>query len=121
VRRAALIAPLLLAGPLLACPKEKEAVKTPPKPPASSPSAPAPAASSAAAASPARDRREEEACLDRWLAERKLDSYGSPEGTMYAGGTPLFDEATGRSTDRREYVYAQHPDARAACAPKTGH
>lgn len=62
-------------------------------------------------------RAREEKCLDRWLAERKLDPYGMPEGTMYAGGTPLFDEATGRRIDRREYVYRKHPEAKTACAP----
>ncbi len=62
-------------------------------------------------------RAREEKCLDRWLAERKLDPYGMPEGTMYAGGTPLFDEATGRQIDRLEYVYRKHPEAKAACAP----
>jgi hypothetical protein len=62
-------------------------------------------------------RAREEKCLDRWLTERKLDSYGMPEGTMYAGGTPLFDEATGRQTDRLEYVYRKHPEAKTACAP----
>jgi len=36
---------------------------------------------------------------------------------MYAGGTPLFDEATGRRIDRLEYVYRKHPDAKTACAP----
>jgi len=62
-------------------------------------------------------RAREEKCLDRWLAERKLDPYGMPEGTMYAGGTPLFDEATGRRIDRLEYVYRKHPEAKTACAP----
>jgi len=61
-------------------------------------------------------RAREEKCLDRWLAERKLDPYGMPEGTMYAGGTPLFDEATGRRIDRLEYVYRKHPEAKTACA-----
>ncbi len=63
-------------------------------------------------------RAREEKCLDRWLAERKLDPYGMPEGTMYAGGTPLFDEATGRRIDRLEYVYMKHPEAKTACAPR---
>jgi hypothetical protein len=62
-------------------------------------------------------RAREEKCLDRWLTERKLDPYGMPEGTMYAGGTPLFDEATGRQTDRLEYVYRKHPEAKTACPP----
>ena len=36
-------------------------------------------------------------CLDRWLAGKNLDPYGNPTGTAYAGGTPLFDETTGRA------------------------
>lgn len=57
-----------------------------------------------------------EACVDRWLAEHKLDRYGHPEGTMYAGGTPLFNEATGESRDRLDYVYERQPEAKKACA-----
>ena len=91
---------LLLVGSLGACPKEKPAVNQ----------------TRSASARAARAR--EEKCLDRWLAERKLDPYGSREGTMYAGGTPLFDERTGRRVDRLEYVYRKHPEARTACAPK---
>ena len=62
-------------------------------------------------------RAREEQCVDRWLAERKLDPYGSPEGTMYAGGTPLFNEVTGRQIDRLDYIYRKHAEAKAACAP----
>lgn len=60
-----------------------------------------------------------ESCVDRWLQERKLDTYGHPEGTMYAGGTPLFNEATGESRDRLEYVFSRQPEARKACADKS--
>ena len=117
--------PLLLAGALVGCPKEKETVSRsqPPRPsptPAASPSAPSPAASPADAEETVAargSRAAEEACLDRWLAERQLDRYGSPAGTMYTGGTPLFDEVTGRSVDRLDYVYGKHPAAREACAP----
>ncbi|PTL85410.1 hypothetical protein [Vitiosangium sp. GDMCC 1.1324] len=59
-----------------------------------------------------------EACVDRWLQEHKLDNYGHPEGTMYAGGTPLFNEATGETRDRLEYVFSRQPEARKACAEK---
>src|SRR5512140_1570492 len=76
------------------------------KPPPSSPDA---AAGSGRAA--------EEACVDAWLTKNHLDPYGSPEGTMYAGGTPLFNEATGERTDRLEYLYAHHPDVKQACSP----
>jgi outer membrane murein-binding lipoprotein Lpp len=59
----------------------------------------------------------EEVCLDAWLKARALDRYGSADGTVYAGGDPLFDETSDRATRLREYVYARHPDAARACAP----
>ncbi|HZU84908.1 MAG TPA: hypothetical protein VE987_18380 [Polyangiaceae bacterium] len=58
----------------------------------------------------------EEACLDGWLAAHGMDPFGSPEGTVYGGGSPLFDEQTGRSVTRTEHVYRLHPEARRACA-----
>ena len=58
----------------------------------------------------------EQACVDAWLGSRRLDPYGSPEGTMYTGGTPLFDERPGHTTDRLAYVYDKHPAAQSACA-----
>lgn len=67
---------------------------------------------------PAGDRAAVESCVDRWLQAHKLDSYGNPEGTMYAGGTPLFNEATGETRDRLEYVFSRQPDARKACVEK---
>ncbi|MFP2928786.1 hypothetical protein ACLESO_27035 [Pyxidicoccus sp. 3LG] len=59
-----------------------------------------------------------ESCVDRWLQSKGLDKYGHPEGTMYAGGTPLFDERTGESTDRLDYIFKRKPEAREACAGK---
>jgi len=56
-----------------------------------------------------------ESCLDKWLNGKKMDRYGHPEGTMYMGGSPLFNEATGESKDRLEYVFARQPEARKAC------
>ncbi len=53
--------------------------------------------------------------MDRWLKAQQLDPYGHPEGTMYTGGTPLFDEQTGERRDRLSYVFQRHPQARAAC------
>jgi hypothetical protein len=64
------------------------------------------------------DRAKVESCVDRWLQENKMDTFGHPEGTMYAGGSPLFNEATGESKDRLEYVFSRNPKARDACAPK---
>lgn len=60
----------------------------------------------------------EEACVDAWLQARNLDTYGNAEGTMYMGGTPLFNERTGERTDRLAFVYKKHPDAKKACAGK---
>jgi hypothetical protein len=57
-----------------------------------------------------------EACADKYIAEHKLNEYGDPEGTVYAGGTPLFDEATGTRTERLDYVLSKHPEIQKACA-----
>ena len=54
-------------------------------------------------------------CLDRELARRGLNPFGDPPDTMYAGGTPLFDEKTGRALDRTAYVYTRHPEIARAC------
>ncbi|MDP3963860.1 MAG: hypothetical protein Q8Q39_05185 [bacterium] len=37
--------------------------------------------------------------MARWLAAENLNEYGDPQGTFYAGGTPLFDEKTGEWVD----------------------
>lgn len=29
-----------------------------------------------------------------WIKDNNIDEYGNPEGTMYAGGSPLFDGKT---------------------------
>ena len=97
--------------------------------PASAPAAsPTPAPPAVAAPTPvatpepggtrlSASRESEEACVDRWLAERRLDRYGNPDGTLYAGGTPLFDERTGKQVDRLVYVYKRQPLAQATCRP----
>lgn len=58
----------------------------------------------------------EERCVDDWLRAKKLDEYGSEEGTMYTGGSPLFNETTGERRDRLEFVYERQPEAKAACS-----
>jgi hypothetical protein len=55
-------------------------------------------------------------CVDRELAARGLNPYGDPADTMYAGGTPLFDEKTGVTVDRVQYVLAHRPEIASACA-----
>jgi len=51
----------------------------------------------------------ERAFIDRYLQEQNLNRFGDAQGTLYAGGTPLFDETTGHYTDRHEYVLRKHP------------
>ena len=57
---------------------------------------------------PARQR------IDAWLAQNHLNQYGDPPGTNYAGGTPLFDEHTGKRWDRYEYILSKHPELKSA-------
>ncbi len=57
----------------------------------------------------------QQACVDRWLGAHALDAYGSPEGTMYPGGTPLFDEASGQRTSRQDFLAQHHPEALRSC------
>jgi hypothetical protein len=59
----------------------------------------------------------EENCVSVWLRGKGLDEYGSPQGTVYAGGSPLFDETTGKSRTRLDVVYEKHPAAKESCAP----
>ncbi|MFP2909391.1 hypothetical protein ACLESD_30990 [Pyxidicoccus sp. 3LFB2] len=66
--------------------------------------------------SAAGGREAQEACVDRWLKAQGLDPYGNAEGTMYAGGTPLFDERTGERRDRLDYVFQRKPEAKKDCA-----
>ena len=50
--------------------------------------------------------------IDRWIKEKGRNPYGDPPDTMYAGGTPLFDERTGTKKDRYEYILEKHPELR---------
>ena len=47
--------------------------------------------------------------IDSWLEKEGLNKYGDPEGTVYLGGSPLFDETSGQSLNRYEYVLKNHP------------
>ena len=136
LRQPVLAAALVTTAVFAACAKPEQ---SPPSPPAAAVGAvPNPAATPTPAAAPAAtptpedvrpasaaeppgtlsaSRAAELACVDKWLAGRKLDPYGNPLGTMYAGGTPLFDERTGEHVDRLAYVYKRQPLAREACRP----
>ena len=70
-----------------------------------------------AAAPPAIHETQDE-CLRRLLLQSGLNPYGDPPGTMYSGGSPLFDEATGQRTALRDYVNARHPELVRRCPPR---
>ena len=57
--------------------------------------------------------------IDKWIADNNLNRYGDPKDTVYIGGTPLFDESSGASTDRYEYIYMKHPEVRKLLAEKS--
>ena len=48
--------------------------------------------------------------IDKWLLENDLNRYGDAIGIFYTGGTPLFNEATGESKERFEYIMEKIPD-----------
>ncbi len=48
--------------------------------------------------------------IDSWLEENDLNRYGDPKGTMYTGGTPLFDMKTGKRIDRYKYILEKYPE-----------
>lgn len=62
------------------------------------------------------EKQAQETCIDTWLKGKKLDRYGHDEGTMYAGGSPIFNEMTGESRERLDYVYERQPEAKKSCA-----
>lgn len=53
---------------------------------------------------------EQKRVVDEWLAANSLNEFGDKLGTFYAGGTPLFNEATGETIDRFEHLLAKFPE-----------
>ncbi len=48
--------------------------------------------------------------IDDMIRKSGLNEFGDPKDTMYAGGTPLFNEMTGDTRDRYDYILSKHPD-----------
>ncbi|MEW6610440.1 MAG: hypothetical protein AB1352_02320 [Patescibacteria group bacterium] len=48
--------------------------------------------------------------IEDWITKNKLNQYGDPADTIYAGGSPLMDEATGKTMTRYEYLLKMHPN-----------
>ncbi|MEP7219496.1 MAG: hypothetical protein ABI876_11305 [Bacteroidota bacterium] len=55
---------------------------------------------------------QEKARIDGWLGAHadSLNRFSDPKATVYTGGTPLLDEATGKRMDRYDYIVMKHPD-----------
>jgi hypothetical protein len=53
---------------------------------------------------------EERIEIDLWIKDNNLNKYGDPKDTVYVGGTPLFDEKTGQTINRYDYILKKHPD-----------
>ena len=53
---------------------------------------------------------QEKQLIGAWIRENDLNRYGDIKDMVYIGGTPLFNEATGQSIDRYEYILPRHPD-----------
>ncbi|CAH0519063.1 unnamed protein product [Peronospora belbahrii] len=48
--------------------------------------------------------------MDDWIQAHGLNQYGDVATTMYTGGTPLFNENKGTTTERYAYILSRHPD-----------
>ncbi len=53
---------------------------------------------------------EEAKKIENWIIKNGLNQYGDAAGTVYAGGTPLVNEKTGKTIDRIDYILSKHPD-----------
>ncbi len=54
-------------------------------------------------------------CVDAALKAAHRNRFGDPEDTVYAGGSPLMDERTGKTLTRDEYLKAKHPELKLEC------
>ncbi|GEM_PF-6511915 len=52
----------------------------------------------------------EKQLIDAWIKANNLNQFGDAKDTIYIGGTPLFDETTGKSIDLYDYIRQKHPD-----------
>ena len=48
--------------------------------------------------------------IDEWLKKNNLNEFGDQKNTMYTGGTLLFDESSGKRTDRYVYLVNKFSD-----------
>ena len=48
--------------------------------------------------------------IDQWIKAQGLNEFGEPLDSVYSGGNPLFNEATGTLMDRYEYILRNNPE-----------
>ena len=48
--------------------------------------------------------------IDDWIKKDGRNEYGDPDGTVYAGGNPLFDERQPKLKDKYEYILEKNPE-----------
>ncbi len=48
--------------------------------------------------------------INDYIASKDLNEFGEAKDAIYAGGTPLFDEATGTTTDKYDYAIDHNAD-----------
>ena len=48
--------------------------------------------------------KEQKDKIENWIKDEGLNRYGDQEDTYYTGGTPLFNEASGETIERFEYI-----------------
>lgn len=48
--------------------------------------------------------------IDSWLEENGYNRYGDSRNAIYTGGTPLYNEETGESIGRYEYILKKFPN-----------
>jgi hypothetical protein len=103
---AGIVALLLITGAYYFQDKSMERTKAPslPTPPVTK--VPTPATPTALP----RVSNQEQQLIESWIKENNLNFYGDPKDALYGGGTPLFDEMTGKSKDRFEYIITNHPE-----------
>ena len=53
---------------------------------------------------------EQKKTIDAKIKQENLNEYGDAKGTQYMGGTPLFNEMTGKKIDRYDYIVSNHPN-----------
>jgi len=54
--------------------------------------------------------QDEKTRIEQWIVNNGLNQYGDSQGTVYSGGTPLFDEAIGVRIDRYDYILQKNPN-----------